>query len=414
MLTAIEARSYRCLQSVRQPLGRFNVLVGPNGSGKTTFLDVLLFLRSLLSEGLRTAITDRTPDFQRLLWTDSFLPLNPTFWLAVSAGMPEGALNPSPEGAYDMARYAVCVGSHERGRAEIMDEQVCLANNTVQQATSSGRAAMFSMDIPGGKSLLILPPALSPRERLVSSQIGPPERYVVRMDPDRTVLDRLPSSGFLVTHWLRHLLTQNIYYISLDSKALRLPSRAPVTQDPLLIMGGGGYLPWLVNEICQPSYEAAMQAWMAHVRTALPDIESVRDIEREEDRSRFLMVRYRNGAELPSWVVSDGTLRLLALTILPHVPRPGGIYLIEEPENSLHPHNIETVMQSLQSVYKGQVLVATHSPLVLSQTRPEDILVFSRDEHQGTTITVGSEHPGLRDWKGEVNLGTLFAGGVLG
>jgi len=126
------------------------------------------------------------------------------------------------------------------------------------------------------------------------------------------------------------------------------------------------------------------------------------------------MVRYRNGAELPSWVVSDGTLRLLALTILPHVPRPGGIYLIEEPENSLHPHNIETVMQSLQSVYKGQVLVATHSPLVLSQTRPEDILVFSRDEHQGTTITVGSEHPGLRDWKGEVNLGTLFAGGVLG
>jgi len=52
--------------------------------------------------------------------------------------------------------------------------------------------------------------------------------------------------------------------------------------------------------------------------------------------------------------------------------------------------------------------------VVLGVTQAREVLVFARDEESGTRITVGSEHPGLRDWRGEVSLGTLFAGGVLG
>jgi len=44
MLTLIEALNFRCLRYIRQPLAPFHVLVGPNASGKTTFLDVVAFL----------------------------------------------------------------------------------------------------------------------------------------------------------------------------------------------------------------------------------------------------------------------------------------------------------------------------------------------------------------------------------
>ncbi len=71
-------------------------------------------------------------------------------------------------------------------------------------------------------------------------------------------------------------------------------------------------------------------------------------------------------------------------------------------------------MQSLSSVYGGQVLVATHSPAILAMTDASKVLVFSRDDVLGTQIVPGNEHPRLRDWKGEVSLGTLFASGVLG
>jgi hypothetical protein len=71
-------------------------------------------------------------------------------------------------------------------------------------------------------------------------------------------------------------------------------------------------------------------------------------------------------------------------------------------------------MQSLESVYDGQVIVATQSPVVLAVAKPEHILVFAKTQDEGTRIIPGDKHPSLRQWKGEVSLGTLFASGVLG
>ncbi len=48
MITLVEALNYRCLRHISQPLGPFHVLVGPNASGKTTFLDVIAFLGRLV------------------------------------------------------------------------------------------------------------------------------------------------------------------------------------------------------------------------------------------------------------------------------------------------------------------------------------------------------------------------------
>lgn len=44
MICSIEALKFRCLRYVQRPLLPFHVLVGPNASGKTTFLDVVSFL----------------------------------------------------------------------------------------------------------------------------------------------------------------------------------------------------------------------------------------------------------------------------------------------------------------------------------------------------------------------------------
>lgn len=126
-----------------------------------------------------------------------------------------------------------------------------------------------------------------------------------------------------------------------------------------------------------------------------------------------MMVCYRDGLELPSWMVSDGTLPL-ALTLLAYIPELSGIYLIEEPENGIHPRVIEVAFQSLSSVYGAQILLATHSPVILGLADPSHVLCFARDEEGATEIVRGSEHPALRHWRGETNLGVLFAGGVLG
>jgi predicted ATPase len=96
------------------------------------------------------------------------------------------------------------------------------------------------------------------------------------------------------------------------------------------------------------------------------------------------------------------------------VPKLRGTYLIEEPENGIHPRAVEVVLQSLSSVYDAQVLCATHSPVVVSMAKAEQVLCFARDNSGATAIVAGNKHPGLKSWKGEVDLGTLFASGVLG
>ena len=112
-------------------------------------------------------------------------------------------------------------------------------------------------------------------------------------------------------------------------------------------------------------------------------------------------------------MASDGTLRLLALTVPAYVPNFSGICLIEEPENGVHPRAIETIFQSLSSVYGAQFLMATHSPTVLSLASPESILCFKKTSIGATDIVRGDEHPAVKDWKGAVTLSELYAGGVL-
>jgi len=167
-----------------------------------------------------------------------------------------------------------------------------------------------------------------------------------------------------------------------------------------------------VNRLKEKS-PRSFDAWVAHVRTALPDLEEVSTVLRPEDMHRYLMVQFANKIKVPSWNLSEGTLRLLALTLLAYRPDFQGIYLIEEPENGVHPMALETIYQSLSSIYEGQLFVATRSPVLLAMAKPEEVLCFRRTS-EGTQIVRGSEHPALADWKGEVNLAEYFAAGVLG
>ena len=210
--------------------------------------------------------------------------------------------------------------------------------------------------------------------------------------------------------WFRRFLLEGVQRLALNSAALRLPSKPG---SPRHFQPDGSNLPWVINDLEEQAPDK-LNEWIAHVRTALPDLRAIRTVERPEDRHRYLVLDYATGLSAPSWLVSDGTLRLLALTILAYIPELQGIYLIEEPENGIHPRAVETVLQSLSAVYSAQVLLATHSSVILSLAETQQVLCFNRTDEGATDIVLGSEHPRLRQWKGETDLGTLFASGVLG
>ena len=124
MIRLIEARNYRCLQYVRQPLGNFHVLVGPNASGKTTFLDVVAFLGRLVSDGLDAAIEERSSNFSDLLWKKE----GRDFELAIEAAIPDAKRALLPK-KYNTIRYELRIGVQDDSlRPGIIEEHVILKN----------------------------------------------------------------------------------------------------------------------------------------------------------------------------------------------------------------------------------------------------------------------------------------------
>jgi predicted ATPase len=100
-----------------------------------------------------------------------------------------------------------------------------------------------------------------------------------------------------------------------------------------------------------------------------------------------LSVTLKNGTRLPAKAVSEGLLYFLAFSVLKHIST-SRIFLIEEPENGLHPARIGEVMKILREISKdNQVFIATHSPLVINELEADEISLITRDPITGSRAT---------------------------
>ena len=421
MITLIEAKNFRCLRYIRQQLGPFHVLVGPNASGKTTFLDVVAFLGSLVSNGLETAVGERTRNFQDLLWKRS----GSEFELAIEAAIPEERRSLLRDKEFDTVRYEVSFGIEAKTEEIVIQTEKVLLKKSSSETEVPRQTTLFPVShmVP---ATIMTAKGVKGTQTVINKVSGGNDNFysevyqekgkgwapAFKLGPRKSALGNLPEdeSKFPVATWLKRLLTDGVQQFVLNSLLIRKASPPGQTRG---FKPDGSNLPWVL-EALQKNYPGNFQSWLEHLQTALPDLENIRIIERADDRHRYLVICYRGGLEIPSWMASDGTLRLLALTLPAYLPDFTGVYLIEEPENGIHPRAVETMFQSLSSVYDAQILLASHSPVILSMVQVEDVLCFAKTPEGATDIVLGRRHPALKDWQGTTSLGVLFAGGVLG
>lgn len=424
MIRRIEALNYRCLRYISQPLGHFHVLVGPNASGKSTFLDVVGLVRDILTEGLDDAILAREHAIEsvgRARRVDEliFNQMADQFELAVELEIPDELRQSKANSRYRIARYEVAIGKDtEKGELIITNETLWLCPKPL--SLTNPQLSFFPNEPEPPESLLAKRARKGWHKVVSKTESGNDYFYseigrwssTLRIGPRRAALTNLfqDEKRFPVALWVRNILMEGIHVLALNSTAMRRPSSPSVSR---AFRMDGSNLPLVVRDF-RNHHEDDFRDWLEHLRTVLPDLQMIDVVERPEDRHLYLAVRYSNLEPVPSWLLSDGTLRLFALTLLAYLPHHQEVYLIEEVENGVHPRAIEAVFDSLSSVYDGQVLLATHSPLIVGLTKPEQVLCFAKNPSGATSIVRGREHPKLKDWRGQIDLGTLYAAGVLG
>lgn len=417
MITLVEALNYRCLKYVRRPLSAFHVLVGPNASGKTTFMDVIGFSRDLLLHGLDGAIERRTSNPIELLFQHE----GTSFELAIEALIPENLSRLTRRPELDIIRYEIEIGFDDTMRAfEFKSERLLLKKPHEQETVQrtffpTVPEAPESLRIPKTNTKYILNKVPSGNDNYYSEvypRSGRGWSPSFRLGSKRSAFKNLLADdrSFPVATWFQDYLRSGVQAMSLNSRNIKRPSPPHKAQGLSL---DGSNLPWVVSRLYERSRDNH-NAWIQHLQTVLIDLIDITTVERSEDRNRYMVYQFTNGLRLPSWMVSDGTVRLTALTLPAYISGLTGIFLIEEPENGIHPKAVSTVYDSLSSFYDAQVLLASHSPVVLSAARMHEVLCFARDEQGATDIVLGSEHPALRNWQDNADLGMLLASDVLG
>lgn len=429
MITRLEAHGYRCFPSLAVDLDRYHVLAGANGAGKTTLLDIPVLIGDMLRQQrivgafLERAERDRAPratTLTELLYKGG----GDSIAFAFEARLPPDVIDSL--GETSMARLGRPVPTHLRYelRLEVTTRDMRVADEYLflfaadgirpvpgrfPQGRSASGATLEHSDWQSvihreGRSLTRFTP---------ESTTQPTDLPPLRVPSGQLALGTLPPDQtlFPAALWFASLLRGGVVFFDPGWEALRRPS-APGY--PSRLIPSGENLPWLALDL-KRSNPAQFAAWVDHVRTALPQVREIEPREREEDHYAYFSVGYTGGYRVTSSGLSDGTLRILALSLLPFLadeamPR---LLVTEEPENGIHPRAIETVVQSLSMLYDSQVWVSTHSPIVLAHTELPSILATRLNADGSVSVVAGDKHPRLRDWQGTLDIGTLFAAGVL-
>ncbi|MCB9760380.1 MAG: AAA family ATPase [Alphaproteobacteria bacterium] len=341
-------------------LDAFNVVIGRNGSGKSTMLEALQWLDTSLRRDAREA-SERYYGVRDLLNLRS-QSKKPHFVLSLKFGAETGL----PEWSY-------------RLQVEERDGLPVVTEEELETLNSSGNRTRRFITMGDGTVRLLG----------VNPKAGDPGVFSSR-EPDRLALskvgdidapDHTDGLGALQAFWERAV------FLRLSPNRLAAGSPAKRRSFEPILDEEGQTLPALLNELNDDQREELVDA----IRTILPGFHGVsvsRSASGRDTRVNYSLLeqmphRGRSGRKrfpIPAWMLSEGTRRITAiLALLVREPAPT-LLCIEEIENGLDPWTVRHVLRHLRSAAdRGvQVVLTTHSPWLLDDVPMESIIQVRR------------------------------------
>jgi predicted ATPase len=380
MLEQISIRNFKSLhQIVELRLPRMAVLFGPNAAGKSNFLDAL---QSLSRVGTNRTLSDALQDPIRGYPIEAFsFP---------AGGLPE-LLNQRSAGfsldavlRVERERYQYRVGVRidpRSGSLALDDEYLAVLTAT---GTPKGNPFIERVD----SELRIRRKSKPAHPRTESLGLN----HSILSDP------RLGGVEYRGIERCRNeLLGWRTYY--LDPRVSMRRAAPPAEVQDIGVLGEN-IAPFLYR--LKAENNRHFEAVNRTLRALVPNVESL-SVDLDKQRGTLDIVIRQNGTDFSSRIVSEGTLRVLALCAIVVNPWSGALLAFEEPENGVHPRRLELIADLLTSLALDQgrqLIVTTHSSVfcntILRKARqhPEDIGLFNVRQVGGNTVMTHFEVTG--------------------
>lgn len=397
MITQIEIDGFKTFQKFRLELGSFQVIVGVNGTGKSNLFDALRLLSRLADADLRTAFQDLRGEAGELF---RLLPDGqPTNQIKMAVELfidryIKDSWGAEAELKFTRLRYEVHIERRpdERGLERLYVTHESLAplarGNDVWLKQHLGKAANgWLTRLTGGRSNPFISTSLKDDRPTISlhqdGHGGLKSSVAERVE--RTILSGVTNTEFPHAFAVREEM-RSWRFLQLNPEVLRQPS--PMLA-PTIVAPDGSNLPSTLARM-QGEDPFLLTDISRDLANLVPGITGV-EIEEDTARDRYLIrARTEDGNTFSSRVLSDGTLRMLALVTLKNDPQHRGVLCFEEPENGVHPFPLAQMAQLLrdlatdfndpeqQELPLRQLLVNTHSPVFAGQIEVSDCLLFAQ------------------------------------
>lgn len=393
---SLEPRSdVRLLQSVRLnnvlsfgpatpplELRALNVLIGPNGSGKSNLLDALTLFRFTPSR-LEEAVRQHGSSVSDWIWKG-----DPTGTAVVEVKL----TNPDPQ--LQPIRHLLKF-RETSFRFELTGEWI-----------DSGRVA------PGSQFALPYFIRGNKQGNLYQEQGETHHMDYSVEDPDQSILAlRRDPVRYPQLNYLAHLYEKFRFYRdwAFGRSAANRQAQKPDVRNDYLAENGTN-LGLVLNRLRR---NAEVKA---RILAGLNDLyEGITDFDVAFEGGTVQVFLQEGEFSIPASRLSDGTLRYLNLLVILLDPTPPPLICLEEPELALHPHAVVAIGKLIkEAAERTQLLVTTHSDILLDVlgSNPEDVIVC--EKHEGQTELTRLSEPELRGWLQRYSLSQLWTRGKLG
>lgn len=393
-LLSISAQNFRSLKRVNVTLGPLNVLVGPNEAGKSNFLDLIEFLGDSAREDLAGALGKRGGyDRVRFRGERTSGPIS----IHVKANVTTHSSENAPD-EYDLSFWTQKLASR--------DEHILRRNEEIVFKRTQGRGRRITVK---GNKVELLDTREGRRPRGA-------ERLALRGDSlALSTLRRLPSDegGDEIERFAELFTTFRVFNVDV-ARATR-PGR--VRHDESLRPDAAN----LATVLIALSADAdRYEDYLDDARAMIPGFQGIEFEDYGSSAPTLAVKLVERGLRDATYLAdaSFGTIRVLALLALLYDPNPPDLTCIEEIDHGLHPYLFDRLVERLREASaRTQILVATHSPALVSRLRPDELVVVERAEDGSTRLPAISSRQIQQRYEavdGRLELGELWFSGSLG
>ncbi|RIL03473.1 MAG: hypothetical protein DCC71_15125 [Proteobacteria bacterium] len=383
MLTRLRTAGFKSLADVEVDLPSLTVLYGPNAAGKSNVLDALFLLKRLatertLSEALGSEV--RGYPVEQLTFPAGGLPellrkKRGAFSLEADLDLHDG----------QKLRYRVEVEIEPRsGKANVADEYLARLSKTGE--------------VRGN------PPVEASEDKiLVRRQDGHRPQHEPR-HLSHTVLSD-PRRGAPNFVWIEKARTefQSVRTYYLDPRISMRQETPPREVSDIGTLGQ--HLAPFLYRLKHSEFGKNFAAVRRTLNAVIPSVEDF-SVDLNEERGTLDLKIVQNGIPFSSRMVSEGTLRVLALIAIAVNPWPSSVIAFEEPENGVHLRRLELIADLLGAMAlqrNRQVLVTTHSPHFC-----EHILRLEKENPNRVGLLIAKQVGGQTECRPFAAFGPLF------